>query len=228
MHGPPPSFPPTPPGQPAAGTPGAPAGGPAPSVPPGGGPVPVALHDVEARDPGARRTSRPRSRATVVLAVVLVAVLVGAGVLGTHLWRTTQAWGEAAADWERLAREHGEELAQSRADLDATSAELAGVQAQLANAQSRITSLADEKAQLGDTSAATQQLADYQARVSQAAGQVATALASCIEGQEQLIGYLREQEQYDAQELAGFEADVDEVCGAATEANDSLQAELTR
>lgn len=163
-----------------------------------------------------------------MLVLVLVAVLVAAGVVGARLWSTTQAWEDAAAQWEALARTHGEQLAQSQAELEATTGELEATRAQLATAQTRITELADEKAQLGDTTAAQQQLADYQQRVSQAAGQVATALATCVDGQERLIGYLQEAARYDATDIARFRADVERVCGAASEANDRLQQELSR
>ena len=69
---------------------------------------------------------------------------------------------------------------------------------------------------------------DYQARVSQAAGRVATALANCIDGQKQLIGYLQNAAAYDATQLAAFQAQVDDVCTEATDANTQLQLELDR
>jgi len=163
-----------------------------------------------------------------VLALVLVGVLIASGVLGWRLWTTTRAWEESAAGWEQLARTHGEDLAQAQAELEATVGELDATRVQLDTAQARITALADEKAQLGDTTAAQQQLADYQQRVSQAAGQVATALANCIDGQERLIGYLQDTAAYDAADLARFRSDVERVCGAATDANASLQSELSR
>jgi len=157
-----------------------------------------------------------------------VLVLVLGTLLAVRLVTTTRAWERTAADWEDLARTHGTQLAQAQTDLEAAHAELADTQTQLATAQQRITELADEKARLGDTTASQQQLADYQARVSQAAGQVATALANCIDGQERLIGYLRESDRYDAADLERFATDVDRVCGAATDANASLQRELDR
>ncbi|MFC0645912.1 hypothetical protein [Cellulomonas phragmiteti] len=171
-------------------------------------------------------TGSRHSRLTVVLAVVLVVVLVAGGLIGWRLWSTTREWQESAAGWEELARAHGEQLGQTLAELEATTGELDATRTQLATATARITELADEKAQLGDTTAAQQQLADYQERVSQAAGRVATALATCIDGQERLIGYLEEAARYEAADIARFRADVDRVCGAATDANAQLQDEL--
>ena len=173
------------------------------------------------------RTRRPRT-AVIVLAAALVVVVVVAGLLIARMVTTTQAWEDSSTGWESLATTTANELATSQSDLAATQAELDATTAQLTTAQARITELADEKAQLGDTSASQQQLADYQARVSQAAGQVATALASCISGQQKLIGYLRASDQYDPTELAQFGEDVQTLCGKATDANASLQAELKR
>lgn len=188
----------------------------APSFAPVTAPVPA--------EPGRRG---PRVM-TVVLAVLLVATLVGAGLVLSRMLTTNAAWQASAQEWETLARSTGEQLAATQADLDATQAELDAVGAQLATAQERITQLADEKAQLGDTTASQQQLADYQARVSQAAGQVATALASCVDGQQKLIGYLSNSSQYDAADLARFGTDVQTVCARATDANAALQRELDR
>ncbi|SFK37487.1 hypothetical protein [Cellulomonas sp. KH9] len=205
--------------EPWASTPTAP-------LPPGwAGPEPVAAGRRTAPAP----TEPPRGRrATTVLTLLLVAVLATAGVVGWRLWETTAAWEESAAEWEALARTHGEQLAQTQAELEAATGELDATRAQLATAQARITELADEKAQLGDTTAAQQQLADYQERISQAAGRVATALATCVDGQERLIGYLQDAASYDAADVARFRADVERVCGAASDANASLQSELSR
>ena len=175
-----------------------------------------------------RRRDGATGTATVVLAVLLVAVLVGAGLVLTRMLTTNEAWQDSTQEWETLARSTGEDLAATQADLAATQAELDATTAQLATAQERITQLADEKAQLGDTSASQQQLADYQSRVSQAAGQVATALAACVDGQQRLIGYLQDSAQYDPDDLARFTSDVQTVCAQATDANAALQRELER
>ena len=153
--------------------------GPAPSDPPAATQPPESWSQI--LPPPDVRTHRT---AVVVLSVLLALVLAVSAGLTWYLLRVNAAWQEHSQQWEALAEEHGADLAQARSDLEATRTELQAVQDQLATAQTRITQLADEKAQLGDESAAQQQLADYQARVSKAAGQVATALATCIDGQE--------------------------------------------
>lgn len=214
--GPTPSFPPSvpPPGH-GAPTPGA------WGVRPG---ATAAPHD----EAPATAPVAPRRNGLVALVVVLALALLATAGTAAYLWRSADSWSAAAADWEALARRHGEEVAVARGEIEALSAELEATRGQLSTAQGRITELADEKARLGDTTAAQQQLADYQARVSQAAGQVATALASCIDGQERLIGYLEEASRYDQADLQRFRADVERVCGSATDANASLQRELSR
>lgn len=197
---------------------------PVPTVSPAPFPEPLVAAPAQARRP-ARRGS---GAAVVALAAVLVVVLVGSGLLLARMWRTTQAWEGSSAGWERLSSATASDLATARSDLAASQATLKTTSAQLATAQARITALANEKAQLGDTNAAQRQLADYQSRVSQAAGQVATALSACVTGQRRLIGYLKQADQYDAAQLTQFGQDVQTVCDQATDANTALQTELTR
>ncbi|PVU81687.1 hypothetical protein DDP54_14825 [Cellulomonas sp. WB94] len=156
---------------------------------------------------------------------ILLALTLG---LATYLLLTTRAYERRSAEWESVARSTGADLTQARADLEATTSDLAATRDQLATAQARIIELADEKAQLGDDRAIQRQLVDYQQRISAAAGNVATALSSCIDGQYKLIGYLENPSAYDQADLARFRTDVQTVCGAATDANTALQRELKK
>ncbi|WP_249051753.1 hypothetical protein [Cellulomonas fimi] len=167
---------------------------------------------------------RRRRWPVVVLAVLLVLALALAG----YLWTTTRAYQERAAGIEEQAREIGTQLTTTRAELAGATAELEAVRSQLDTAQARITALADEKAQVGDDREAQRQLVDYQQRVSEAAGVVASALTRCVEGQDQLIAYLGNAAAYDPAELARFGTQVESLCRSATEANQSLQEELSR
>lgn len=172
--------------------------------------------------PSARHRRQPW--AVIVLAMLFALTL----VLATYLVVLTRAHEERAAQWEQVARTTGTELAQQRVELDGAIAELEAVRTQLQTAQTRITELADEKAQIGDEREAQRQLVDYQARVSDAAGKVAGALDVCVDGQYQLISYLENAAAYDAADLARFRTDVQQVCGAARDANAALQLELER
>lgn len=174
-----------------------------------------------------RASRRPRT-AVVVLSVLLGLALVAGGGTTWYLLRVNSAWQQHSQQWQDRAQQQATDLAQARSDLESTRTELAAVQDQLQNAQNRITQLADEKAQLGDQSAAQQQLADYQARVSKAAGQVATALTHCIDGQQALISYIENSSLYDPASLASYRANVENYCGSARDANTALQAELSQ
>ena len=148
--------------------------------------------------------------------------------LGGYLLATTNAWQHRAAELDRASRDLGSQLSGARADLQASKSQLDSVTAQLATAQTRITQLADEKAQLGDDREAQRRLADYQARATAAAAQVASAMDKCIAGQQQYIGYLKDASAYNPTELAQFGTDVAGYCQTATNANASLQQELRK
>ncbi len=144
-------------------------------------------------------------------------------------------WRAQAGGYLRTAQQLGDDLAGTRNQLAGSQAELEAVRAQLSTAHARIVELADEKNQALDDWEITQQLVDYQQRVSEAAGGVALALDRCVQGQQELIGYLQQQADptvstppYDPEQLAQFETDVEALCQEASEANISLQLELSR
>ena len=174
---------------------------------------------------GSRSGRRVGRRIALGLLVLVTIALVA---LAVYLYRTAQAWEDRSADYLEAAEVIGEDLAANRAELTGARAELEAVRSQLGTAQERIVQLADEKAQLGDDREAQRQLVDYQERVSEAAGQVALALDQCVQGQQELIGYLADAEEYDPDALTAFESDVEVLCQAATEANIALQRELGR
>lgn len=197
--------------------------------PDGSGTVPVTVVGEPGHHAPAHRRRRWPQRVAVVLLLLLAAAL---GAATWYLHGTTRAWEERAGEYLEDARGLGSEVASGRAELADTEAELAAVREQLGTAQARIVELADEKAQLGDDREVQRQLVDYQQRVSEAAGQVALALDQCVQGQQQLIGYLQSSvegtAEYDPDQLARFGTDVEALCQAATEANIALQRELSR
>ena len=179
-------------------------------------PASLALADAPRRGRGPR---------TMIVVTLTLAVLIG---LCTYLLVAARALEQRNDEWELVARSMGQDLAQARDDLAGALAELDGTRAQLSAAQNRITELADEKAQLGDDREVQQRVVDYQAKVSEAARKVTTALTSCVDGQNKLIEYLQDPSLYDAADLARFRTDVTRVCAAASDANTSLQEVLER
>ncbi|TRW44890.1 hypothetical protein [Georgenia yuyongxinii] len=174
--------------------------------------------------PTAAAARRPRRWVAVVLAVLLVLTLAA----GAYLAVLARAWSVRAGELDAVATDLGTRLAQSQADLDQRTSELGTAQSQLQASRDRIVELADEKAQTGDERETQRQLAEYQERVSAAAGSVASALQECVRGQEQLIGYLKDAELFDASALESFEAEVATFCDQAEAANADLQRELDR
>lgn len=165
-----------------------------------------------------------RSRTTTWLCLTLVLVVLLAG----YLWVTTAQWRRTATDWEAEAQRYATEVADLDQQLDGANAELESARDQLAAATGRISELANEKAQLGDKNVASQQYLDYQKRVSEAAAKVTVALGECVEGQEQLIGYLKDADAYDPADLKKFEQQVGDLCQQASDANKTLRQELER
>lgn len=193
---------------------------------PGGAPTttrpePPSSGHAHVAEPAAPRHRR-RPWAVVALSVLLVLVT----ALAAYLWVRTVRYEEYAADVVDQGREIGTELTTLRAQHEGTLGELAAVNEQLTTAQDRITQLADEKAQVGDDREVQRQLVDYQARISQAAANVASALSTCIDAQNQLIAYLEDAASYDPADLQRFKGDVQGVCAAATDANTELQRQL--
>jgi chromosome segregation ATPase len=168
---------------------------------------------------------RRRGAGTSITLALLLLASVG---VGAYLWLTTARWQDDSAAWEVKARGYAEEVAELRAELDGVNAELVAAREQLSTATSRISDLANEKAQLGDENVASEQYLDYQTRVSEAAGVVATALGQCTQAQSQLIGYLEKPEAYDRSDLDRFAGEVSELCRQANDANEQLQQELSR
>ncbi|WP_425954223.1 hypothetical protein [Xylanimonas sp. McL0601] len=165
----------------------------------------------------------PRRRGVVVVLAVLLVAALG---LGGYLWYAADRWHADSDAWQQQAHAQAQRVIELETRLEASTEELSSARDQLATATARITTLADEKAQLGDVNAAAQQYLDYQKRVSEAAGVVAQALGRCTAGQSQLITYLRSPDQYDAADLTRFAKEVDALCKQATDANTKLQQEL--
>ena len=175
---------------------------------------------------GPARARRKWTPSVAALAVTLAVVLAGGGLLVGYLLHTTSAWQSSSKQWQQLAQRTGDRLGDAQDELTTARADLATTTEQLTTAQDRITELADEKARLGDDSAGEKQLTDYQARVSAAAGAVATPHAPSIDRQKTLIGYLENSADYDPADLKRYKKDVDDMCAQASEANEALQSEL--
>lgn len=176
-------------------------------------------------------------RLSLILAVLLVLSVAG----GSYMLVLARSWHAQAEELEATARELGTELAETRAELNATENAWHSVRDQLTDAQQRIIELADTVAQTGDDREVQRQIARYQREVSESAARVASALDSCIDGQRQLITYLEARPAAPTDEddeedraaraeadaaLAEFRSEVEDFCQAAEDANTRLQQQL--
>lgn len=166
---------------------------------------------------------RPRRRWPVVTLTVLL--LVSLGVAG-YLYAAATAWEQRAQDLETTARGIGIDLAEIAQERDETVQTLTAAQDELRQADEQLAELADAVAQTGDDREVQRQMANYQAQLSAAASNVAQALESCIQGQDQVIGYLDEIDAWDAESLASFREQVSTYCEQATDAYEQLQTQI--
>jgi len=143
-------------------------------------------------------SGKPR-RNRLTTAVVVLSCALGAA-LGTssYFWRTALAWQATSDAWEDQARRQGNDIAILNAQLDGSADRLTAMEDQLGTATNRISTLADEKAQLGDENAIRQYFLEqqqahltYQELITSAATSTTDALTSCASSQADLIALLR-------------------------------------
>lgn len=144
------------------------------------------------------------------------------------MYQTAIAWEERSAQLSGRVQDLADEAATVSDDLDVTNQALELTETQLDTARERITELADEKAQLGDEHAVQQRLVEYQEHVSEVAADVLFVLEECISGQDSVIEYLKDQDNYDAEDLSRFEGEVAHYCTDATTASEDLMKELSQ
>lgn len=157
-----------------------------------------------------------------MLALLLVVAL-GAGA---YLAVLSHRWEERSGEWEAQSRELGNEVADLTGDVAGMTSELTIVRDQLATAQTRITELADEKAQVGDDRESQKILADDVQEVAETALDVSAALGDCVTAQSTVMGYLAAPETTTPEVIATAATQADTVCAAAVEDYNSLQQDL--
>jgi len=171
-----------------------------------------------------------RSRGLIASVVALSLGLIGALGASGYFWYAADRWHEVSQAWEDQAITQGAVNIEIAERLNDAVVELEATRQELAGATDRITELADDWAQLGDEQVVTQaqfdaQLAAHQHNV-QVAVNVAAALATCIEGQKQVIQALENPGRYTAESVAAVVAQVTQICQTASNANNQLQQDL--
>ncbi len=147
--------------------------------------------------------------------------------LTVYLWISSNSWQQRADELTVAAYDIGERLATEEEQVLAQQQQLDLLTQQLDTAQARLLALADEKAQERDSALDAQQEIDYLRELASIGGAVALTLTRCVEDHKTLVGYLKNIELYGAQEVADFEAAVNQICTAAINAATVYQEQLT-
>lgn len=179
-----------------------------------------------------RRTQRgaSRRRPWLLICAVILLGLIAATAIGTsiYLYRTTEAWRVNSQQLDDRVRDLADEKATISDELRELDKALDRTETQLDNARDRITALADEKAQLGDEHAVSQRLVEYQEHVAEITADVLFVLDECIAGQERVMGYLADADNYDPDDLTRLQSEVQDYCQDATDAATTLNNELSQ
>lgn len=169
-----------------------------------------------------------RQRLWIAVTVLLVALLVAASVVIYRLVDVSNKWEAQVEDIKAQNYDLGQRLSEEQAQVIEIQGQLDTVSEQLRTAQQRVLELADDVAQRDDNAEFyARQISDL-TDVLNTASAVANSLNKCVEYEQQLIGYLKEPDNYDPAEVATFEAGVNDVCDAATAANVDLQTALAQ
>ena len=193
--------------------------GPGAHSPGSGGPGATATDGRGARTPS-------RRRAAPVVAVVLGVLLVVAVGAGAYLAVLSNQWHERSGQWESESRMLGEKVANLTTDLSGMTAELTITREQLATAQTRITELADEKAQVGDDRENQKLLASDIQAVAQEALDVSASLGDCIAAQNTVLTYLTTPDSATPEVMQAAVDQSNSVCTAAIADHNALLQDL--
>lgn len=168
-----------------------------------------------------------RPIAWMVTAGIFFAIAATFVGLTIHLMDIADQWEVRADELTQINYELGEDLVAEQETVLTQEQEIDLLNDQLATLQQRVLDLADVVNQSDDNVATAQQQIDQLYETIDTGAAVANALRRCVDAQDQLAEYLSEAEEYDEDELAEFEASVDERCTAAINANQQFQASLT-
>lgn len=174
----------------------------------------------------------PVSRQKLWIAITAIGVILLAVAITLMLQTRSSAlkWQQQVADVKAQNYDLGQRLAAEQAQVVTLQRENDQVASQLKTVQQKVLDLADEKAQQGDNvEFYARQIDELTTALSTAMG-VANALDRCIEGETQLVGYLKDAASttptYDPIEIADFEASLKIKCDNAVAANVELQRVL--
>lgn len=169
-----------------------------------------------------------RQRLWIIITALLVALLIAASVIIYRLVDVSNKWEAQVEEVKAQNYDLGERLSGEQSQVILLQSQLDTVNEQLRTAQQRVLELADDVAQRDDNAEFyARQITDL-TNVLATASAVANSLNKCVDYEQQLIGYLKDPDNYDPAEVAEFEEGVKQVCDAATSANVDLQTALAQ
>ncbi len=161
----------------------------------------------------------------IIISAVLTVLLILVSVLSNHLWGVSRAWEQQVAELDAANHDLGTRIAAEQSEVARLTDEIDLLSQQLATAQQRITELADINAQAGDNVQYYVQNITQLTDSLNLATTVAASLNRCVDGQEQLLHYVRNAANYNPADVAQFEASLNTLCDNAVAANLTLQKE---
>jgi len=167
------------------------------------------------------------TRAWMVVAGTLAIMLIASVVIAGYLWNVNGKWQAQVNQLTDTGYALGDRVAEHRNQIDQLESTNGLLADQLANAKERVLTLSNEKAQWRDDTAFAQQQVEELADHLTMAMDVATQMNRCLEGEEQLIRYIRAGELvYPAAEVAAYQVSVQELCDSALDAKQAMEEEI--
>lgn len=164
-----------------------------------------------------------RQRWWIAVTALLVVLLGIAIMLLVQARNVSFAWEQQVVDVKAQNYDLGQRVADEQSQVASLKGEIDKITGQLNTAQQKISDLADDKAQQGDNVEFYARQIDSLTSALSTASNVANSLDRCIEGKNQLTGYMKEKDKYDPTEIADFEASLKIKCDNAVAANVELQ-----
>ncbi|WP_084075942.1 hypothetical protein [Demequina sp. NBRC 110052] len=188
--------------------------------------APSRRHDDAGLLAALRRMPRERTWWIVAVTVLAIATTVMA-VLVYQMVGITEEWEQRSNEIDAANYELGQEIADANTTITQQTDRITLLTQQLDTAKTRISELADQTANFDDDRAYMAQQIDLLSGYVGSASSVANALGRCVDGQKQLVEYVKNAEDYEPQELLDYENSVNELCKAAQDSNAALQAQLS-
>lgn len=169
----------------------------------------------------------PRERVWWTIAVVVLATAtIVMAVLVNQMVGITEEWEQRSEEIDAANYELGQEIADANTTITQQTDRITLLTQQLDTAKTRISELADQTANFDDDRAYMAQQIELLSGYVGSASSVANALGRCVDGQSQLVEYVKNADDYEPQELLDYENSVNELCQAAQDSNAALQAQL--